>query len=773
MKRVFALLLVYALLFAGLPRAYAGAPADPLDDWTIRSALPTYVNLYNLACGNGVCVTAGNLIMTTPDGLQWTKKVKETGFYYFNDVAFGGGQFVVVGNGGSVMTSADGYEWTERTSNANTDFKAVAYGNGVYVAVGVKSDMGMNYGSIYRSPDGITWTQMKNEMMVSYLDLGFYNGQFIATGQLGNLRISSDGQNWQDITTGLMSIFQSVTVLGSTYVLTGYAGMGMGAWITSDPSLTSWTSQTIDTDFNVTRIEVLNNQLVALGAQGDVYTSTNGTAWTKQHSGSTMALRQAAYDGIRYYAVGDGGTIQTSTDLENWTLVYPIGVSFNLKAIATNGSNFVTVGESATIVSSADWVTFNKFNTNLGGVKDVVYGGGKFIAVGTGKDIYYSGDGNNWNASHLGDDITYMLDNVTYGDEQFIATGTAYINSELTNVLFTSHNGINWTYHNSLGPISMTSIAYGNGNYFGVGGYYNDIYKSADGINYVQVDKAGTGFSVSGVYYLNGDFFFPGNTATLAVYTNGTTLNKKPLSGISSIGAMAYDSGTYVVTNGAGDIYTTTDLESWTKRATIQPFEGILTYDMVVADGAFVMVGQKGTIATSGKLVSYTIGAIADKEGAVLNAGYASGSQEEMTITVTRTGTGNLANLAVSVDNANFEVTQPLPSLLDDTNPVATFTVKAKAGLARGNYQATVTVSAAQMTPVTFTVTQNVYAKKGDASGDGLVTPADALMITKYKQSKITLTDEQLQVLDMNDDHVVDEEDAKLILQLYVGGGVG
>ncbi|MBO9605562.1 MAG: hypothetical protein J7639_06410 [Paenibacillaceae bacterium] len=773
MKRVFALLLVYALLFAGLPRAYAGAPADPLDDWTIRSALPTYVDLNNLACGNGVCVTVGYLIMTTPDGLQWTKKVKETGFYYFNDVAFGGGQFVAVGNGGSVMTSADGYEWTERTTTANTDFKAVAYGNGVYVAVGSKSDAGMSYGSIYRSLDGITWDQIKNEMMVSYRDLGFYNNQFIATGELGKLRISSDGLVWQDITTGVMSIFQSVTVLGSTYVVTGYAGAGMGAWITSDPSLTSWTSQTIDTDFNVMRIEAVNNTLVALGAQGQVYTSTNGTDWTKRQSGSKMALTQAAYDGTRYYAVGYGGTIQSSTDLENWTLDYPVGVSFDLKAIATNGSNFVTVGQSSAIVSSADWVSFHKFDTNLNDVRDVAYGGGKFVAVGTGKDIYYSGDGNNWSAAHLSDDTTYTLENVTYVGEQFIATGTAYIDSVSTNVLFTSRNGVTWTYHNTLGPIYMKSIAYGNGSYFGVGTFNNNIYKSTDGINYVQVDNAGTGFSVSGVYYLNGDFFFPGNTATLAVYTNGTTLNKKPLSGISSIGPMAYDSGTYLVTNGAGDVYTTTDLESWTKRATIQPFEGILTYDMVVADGVFVVVGQKGTIATSRKPVSYTISAITDKEGAVLNAGYASGSQDEMTITVTRTGTGDLANLAVSVDSANFEVTQPQPSLLDDTNPVATFTVKAKAGLARGNYQATVTVSAAQMTPVTFTVKQNVYAKKGDASGDGSVTPADALMITKYKQSKITLTDEQLQVLDMNDDHVVDEEDAKLILQLYVGGGVG
>jgi len=771
MKRVFALLLVYALLFAGLPRAYAGAPADPLDDWTIRSALPTYVDLNGIACSPEICVTVGTHLLTSTDGITWEKLVIPDALY-LTGIVYANELFVAVGSAGGIYTSPDGLTWTKRTPGSTQNLWQVAYGNGAFVTAGGTD--------ILKSVDGITWSTIQSKFGDSILDVVYANNQFITVGVPGaTVYTSPDGNavsngSWKTESVGNMPVAPgSINYFNGMYVAT-FPVMGNNAY--SSPDLSTWTELT-GTD-NLAYTDVLNGKLVGVGNHGEILVSADGINWSKKNTPIGVSLRQTVYFNNRYIAVGSGGTILTSTNLENWTLDYPVGVTFELKAIATNGSNFVTIGQSATIVSSADWVTFNKFNTNLSGVQDVVYGGGKFVAVGTGKDIYYSVDGNNWSAAHLDDNMTYTLENVTlenvtYGDEQFIATGTAYIDSDYTNVLFSSPDGVTWTYHNSLGPISINSIAYGNGNYFGVGGFNNYIYKSADGINFTQVDSAGTGFSVTRVFYLNGDFFFPGNTATLAVYTNGTTLNKKPLSGISSIGPMAYDSGTYLVTNGASDVYTTTDLENWTKRTTIQPFEGILTYGIAVADGAFVVVGQHGTIATSRKPVSYTIGAIADKEGAVLNAGYPAGSQETQTITVTRTGSGDLANLSVSVSGSDFTVTQPAETLLNDQQTSITFTVKAKDGLARGNYQATVTVSAAQMTPVTFTVTQAVYAKKGDASGDGLVTPADALLITKYKQSKITLTDEQLQVLDMNGDTVVDENDAKLILQLYVGGGVG
>ncbi|MGO0059996.1 Ig-like domain-containing protein [Brevibacillus fluminis] len=111
--------------------------------------------------------------------------------------------------------------------------------------------------------------------------------------------------------------------------------------------------------------------------------------------------------------------------------------------------------------------------------------------------------------------------------------------------------------------------------------------------------------------------------------------------------------------------------------------------------------------------LTYTIAPIVDQTLAGLTAQYRSGSQERKTITVTRTGTGDLNNLAASLGGLNaadFEITRPTATTLNTGTTSTTFTVKVKDGLAAGTYTATVTVSADNMTNVTFTVKQVVSA---------------------------------------------------------------
>jgi hypothetical protein len=107
--------------------------------------------------------------------------------------------------------------------------------------------------------------------------------------------------------------------------------------------------------------------------------------------------------------------------------------------------------------------------------------------------------------------------------------------------------------------------------------------------------------------------------------------------------------------------------------------------------------------------------------------GYTSGSQETKSITITKTGAGNLVNLSVALSGTNsndFEITQPGVTTLDESTTSTSFTIKAKDGLAEGTYIATLTLSANNMTDVTFTVTQVVAAKP-------LSTDCDVSSITK------------------------------------------
>ncbi|MEI7027248.1 S-layer homology domain-containing protein [Paenibacillus sp. y28] len=156
---------------------------------------------------------------------------------------------------------------------------------------------------------------------------------------------------------------------------------------------------------------------------------------------------------------------------------------------------------------------------------------------------------------------------------------------------------------------------------------------------------------------------------------------------------------------------------------------GDVYYYVVVTNTNTEVPGQQTVTATSraakvtvSQAPTYGIAPIADQTAAVLSVGYASGTQETMTITLTNTGTSSLTNLSAALSGTGasaFDLTPP-PSTLGAEAAPASFTVRAKDGLSAGTYTATVTVSADHLTPVTFTVTQAVQLLNAPANPQGL-----------------------------------------------------
>ncbi|MCP1137267.1 SBBP repeat-containing protein [Paenibacillus polysaccharolyticus] len=146
--------------------------------------------------------------------------------------------------------------------------------------------------------------------------------------------------------------------------------------------------------------------------------------------------------------------------------------------------------------------------------------------------------------------------------------------------------------------------------------------------------------------------------------------------------------------------------------ATVTGLSAATAYDfrLVVSGGA--NAGNSNTVSvTTDNVPTYTIAEIADQTATELTAGYSSGTQDTKTITITKTGTGDLTNVATALSGTNatdFVITQPGTTTLNSGTTSTTFTVKAKDGLAAGTYTAAVTVYADNMTNVTFAVTQTV-----------------------------------------------------------------
>ncbi|MFC0396601.1 S-layer homology domain-containing protein, partial [Paenibacillus mendelii] len=154
-------------------------------------------------------------------------------------------------------------------------------------------------------------------------------------------------------------------------------------------------------------------------------------------------------------------------------------------------------------------------------------------------------------------------------------------------------------------------------------------------------------------------------------------------------------------------------------------------------------VGSTGTTTVTVQAVpTYTIAAIANQVASSLIQGYATSSIETKTIQVTNNGTGNLTNVSVTLSGANanqFIITQPAVTV--NTGDSTSFTVRAKDGLTAGTYAATVTVSASNMTDVSFSVTQTVnaptpvYPVIGTASPGSASTDVEVLVNGKAEKA--------------------------------------
>lgn len=130
-------------------------------------------DLGGAAFGNGVYVAAGGRIaLTSADAAVWTKHGPITTNYLY-DVAFGNGVFVAVGR--AILTSTDGVSWTDWHAGDGSVFYRVTFGNGVFVAVGWG-------GIISTSTDGVVWRVRRGTQDVGLYGIAHGRGRFVAVG---------------------------------------------------------------------------------------------------------------------------------------------------------------------------------------------------------------------------------------------------------------------------------------------------------------------------------------------------------------------------------------------------------------------------------------------------------------------------------------------------------------------------------------------------------------------------------------------------------------
>lgn len=214
-----------------------------------------------------------------------------------------------------VQTSTDGINWTPRSIPVSGGWESIAYGNGIYVAVGDVGGGSASNKYIY-SADGINWSASNTVPSGAVRDVAFGNGIFVAThgGLCSDLciRTSTDGITWTQRTTPNTGNYRSVIYTGSAF----YAGSNTGQGITSTDGLT-WTSTS-----NIGN----NTEELAYGAgvwvsvsNGSIYSSSNFSIWTQGTGFSASKNWQhVIYADSIFTAIASDGTINTSTNGSSW-----------------------------------------------------------------------------------------------------------------------------------------------------------------------------------------------------------------------------------------------------------------------------------------------------------------------------------------------------------------------------------------------------------------------------------------------------------------------
>ena len=247
---------------------------------------------------------------------------------------------------------------------------------------------------------------------------------------------------------------------------------------------------------------------MAVGESGTILTSSdNGASWDNRTSGSVNRLQGVTFGNNNFVAVGRSGTILTSSDNgTSWdipgftdaTTNNLYGVTYGSFSLSVN-NKFVVVDINGKIRTSNRWGgswTENISSLSNDGLEAVTFANSLFVAVGWTGHIQTSSNGGQWYRGASG--TTYRLRGVTYGNNTFVVTGYG-------GIILTSSNppvyasGAYWDSRNSGTTESLAGAIYGNGIFVAVGDS-GTILTSSDVITWTP-RSSGTSVGLTGVTY--------------------------------------------------------------------------------------------------------------------------------------------------------------------------------------------------------------------------------------------------------------------------------
>ena len=515
-------------------------------------------------------------LLVSTNGTEWTRSSAGTTFAWdVQALVSGFGRFLASADGGVVRTSSGLYP----TNTAPTASLTLA-------PASLSARSGRLYAGTATDPDG--------DALTYYFDFGLPG-------------LIADGS----------SVVKSFD-FGGTYHCTFRVFDGKGGLTTlthaitvSDPAR-QFTQRTSGTTENLNAITTNGNLAVAVGGSGGVIrTSPDGVTWTTRTvaSSTNITFRGAAWDGSKFIIVGsdynfafpDGwqGVIYTSTDGSTWTRRFGGGTQRNndLEAVAAGGGGMVAVGNNGTVLQSTDGLTWSPVTVaalSSTSIKGVAFGSGTFVLTGHSggngtPKVFTSSDRTNWMDVSSGSGLASWQDmrRIAWLNNRFVASGF------YSKLRVSTNSGASFASNRSNNE-EAPALAFGDGIYF-AGGINFDA-SNAD-IDLLSLD--GTTWTSSPAPTTsdrNGAVFFKHTLITVGA--GGSIWQSADLTPSNSVLNQPPTFAGYSATTPSG-----TPLVI--PRATLVAATGDLDGDAVLVTAAGPSSPQGGTVVLGGPSVTY------------------------------------------------------------------------------------------------------------------------------------------------------------------------
>ena len=279
-----------------------------------------------------------------------------------------------------------------------------------------------------------------------------------------------------------------------------------------------------------------------------------------------------------------------------WVYRDPFPDANALKNVTYGNGVFVAIADGGTVFVSRNAINWRRIQTcTWHNLNDLAFGNGKFVAVGDSGSIYVSQNGQDWHDVKSGTRLS--LKSVTYGSGKFVVVGekgTGYI----------SENAENWKLSQVTDGGEIRFVTFGAG-VFVAASYPDEIYKSLDAVNWQRIASRGLPkeeFYIYNVLYVRDHFMVTGymsngsgsGSAVILASKDGTVWERKDAGIPYSIVRVCFSSndhyyaGTSGLINNNCNIYTSTDLSSWSILCDSAPYLSDCKY----VNGSFLGVGS-------------------------------------------------------------------------------------------------------------------------------------------------------------------------------------